>query len=420
MNTPYRILSMDGGGSWSIIQIKTLKHIFGDLPGREILQKFDLVAANSGGSIVAAGLAENYRPSELEQFFKDPSILNSIYSKLNFGERRFFDRITRLGGVGPRYSTRRKYDTFLKLLPQVSSIPMYEVPALIGGERPTHFLIVAFDYNRNRSKFFRSDTHSKSRTVTIYSAYDNSSEQISKSDITLTQAIHTSTNAPINYFDEPALLDYNTPDSGESDRYWDGAVGGYNNPILSAIVETVTNGVSLNDIQVLSIGTGHISLPLKDNLHTTHDFLIEKNISPSFVNDVLKMTTAILGDPPDAATYMSYAIMYPDLPVRSQNFVRLNPMLQPNLMSIKDKLTWTIPEGLTATEFEQLTKLDFDATDLKDVELLEHFTNLWLNDKLPNQPIRNDKHMKCLLGHETFSQGWNDVLRWSPSIKVDS
>lgn len=69
MSTPYRILSMDGGGTWSIIQIKALKHLFGDLLGREILQKFDLVAANSGGSIIAAGLAENYRPSELEQFF---------------------------------------------------------------------------------------------------------------------------------------------------------------------------------------------------------------------------------------------------------------------------------------------------------------------------------------------------------------
>jgi predicted acylesterase/phospholipase RssA len=410
---------MDGGGTWSIIQIKALKHIFGDLPGREILKKFDLVAANSGGSIVAAGLAENYRPSELEQFFKDPSILNSIYSKLYFRERSFFDRITLLGGMGPRYSTRRKYDTFLKLLPQVSSIPMHQVPALVGGENPTHFLIVAFDYNRNRSKFFRSDTRSKSRTATMYLNPNSLTEKLVKSDITLTQAVHTSTNAPINYFDAPALLDYDTQDSGESNRYWDGAVGGYNNPVLSAIVETVTNGVPLSNIQVLSIGTGHISLPFEDSLPTTHDFLVEKSISPSFVNDVLKMTTAILGDPPDAATYVSYAIMYPDLPVRNQNFVRLNPILQPNLSSVKDKLTWTIPEALTANEFQRLANLDFDATDLKDVELLEHFANLWLADKLPNQPIRNDKYMKCLLGHETFSQGWNDVLRWSPSMMLD-
>lgn len=296
---------------------------------------------------------------------------------------------------------------------------MYEVPALIGGERPTHFLIVAFDYNRNRAKFFRSDTRSKSRTAAMYLKPNSFAEKLSKSDITLTQAIHTSTNAPVNYFNEPALLNYNTPDSGESDRYWDGAVGGYNNPLLSAIVETVTNGVPLNNIQVLSIGTGYISLPIQDNLPSTHSFLLGKNMSPSFINDVLKMTTAVLGDPPDAATYMSYAIMYPDLPVRSPNFVRLNPTLQPHLSSIDGKLTWTIPEGLTAAEFEQLTKLDFDATDLKDVELLEHFTNLWLDDKLPNQPIRNDKHLKCLLGHEMFSQGWNDVLRWSPSMVSD-
>jgi hypothetical protein len=49
----YRILSLDGGGSWALIQVKALIELFGpDKPGREILQDFDLVAANSGGSIL--------------------------------------------------------------------------------------------------------------------------------------------------------------------------------------------------------------------------------------------------------------------------------------------------------------------------------------------------------------------------------
>jgi uncharacterized protein len=45
----YRILSLDGGGSWALIEIRALMEIYGDRSGREILSEFDLVAANSGG-----------------------------------------------------------------------------------------------------------------------------------------------------------------------------------------------------------------------------------------------------------------------------------------------------------------------------------------------------------------------------------
>ena len=56
----YRILSLDGGGSWALIQVKALIELFGpDKPGREVLQDFDLVAANSGGSIVLGCLVED-------------------------------------------------------------------------------------------------------------------------------------------------------------------------------------------------------------------------------------------------------------------------------------------------------------------------------------------------------------------------
>ena len=56
----YKILSLDGGGSWSILQLLTLKEKYGNVSGHEILKDFDLVLANSGGSIALAALAENY------------------------------------------------------------------------------------------------------------------------------------------------------------------------------------------------------------------------------------------------------------------------------------------------------------------------------------------------------------------------
>jgi patatin-like phospholipase/acyl hydrolase len=68
----YRILSLDGGGSWALIQVKALIELFGpDKPGREVLQDFDLVAANSGGSIVLGCLVEDLSLSEILAFFND-------------------------------------------------------------------------------------------------------------------------------------------------------------------------------------------------------------------------------------------------------------------------------------------------------------------------------------------------------------
>ncbi|MDE3084467.1 MAG: patatin-like phospholipase family protein, partial [Verrucomicrobiota bacterium] len=61
----HRILSLDGGGSWALIEVRALLALYGDVSGREVLSKFDLVSANSGGSIVAAALAGGWKLSEI-------------------------------------------------------------------------------------------------------------------------------------------------------------------------------------------------------------------------------------------------------------------------------------------------------------------------------------------------------------------
>jgi patatin-like phospholipase/acyl hydrolase len=55
----YRILSLDGGGTWALIQVKALIALYDNEPatsGHDVLRDFDLVAANSGGSIFLGGL----------------------------------------------------------------------------------------------------------------------------------------------------------------------------------------------------------------------------------------------------------------------------------------------------------------------------------------------------------------------------
>ena len=74
----------------------------------------------------------------------------------------------------------------------------------------------------------------------------------------LAEAIHASSNAPVNYFNAPAEI-------GDR-RYWDGAIGGYNNPVLAGVIEAAVNaeryGTSLSEIKALSLGTGSVVLPL--------------------------------------------------------------------------------------------------------------------------------------------------------------
>ena len=59
----FRILSLDGGGVWAVIQVKALIKLYGDVTGRTVLQDFDLVAGTSGGSIVLGGAFTTLQPN---------------------------------------------------------------------------------------------------------------------------------------------------------------------------------------------------------------------------------------------------------------------------------------------------------------------------------------------------------------------
>src|ERR1700736_5463140 len=84
---PYRILSLDGGGTWSLIQVVALRHIFGDVHGRSLLANFDLVAANSGGAVVAGALAEDMCPSEIEEYFLSAAKRRTLFVGLSWSQK---------------------------------------------------------------------------------------------------------------------------------------------------------------------------------------------------------------------------------------------------------------------------------------------------------------------------------------------
>src|SRR5260221_82967 len=153
----YRILSLDGGGSWALIQVKALMELYGpDKPGREVLQAFDLVAANSGGSIVLGCLVENLSLSKILAFFNDEVQRRSIFSKSDsIVDQTLHD----IAGIGPKYSEKKKLTALQRALPQRGNLSLPDAIAGIrrtGASEDLHILITSFDYDRNRATFFRS------------------------------------------------------------------------------------------------------------------------------------------------------------------------------------------------------------------------------------------------------------------------
>lgn len=63
-----KVFSLDGGGSWAMIQAFALQDIYPDSSGHQILAEFDVAVANSGGSLVLAGLLLNWTPENILDF----------------------------------------------------------------------------------------------------------------------------------------------------------------------------------------------------------------------------------------------------------------------------------------------------------------------------------------------------------------
>lgn len=411
----YRILSLDGGGCWALMQVKCLRRLFtgltgtNDPTGHQVLQHFDLVAGNSGGSLVAAAMAENYRLSEIEQLFLSKEMRKSIFSRLSIWDRSLLSSIARLAGIGPKYATDEKLKAMMRLLPTISLMKLSALPATISSAKTTHFIVVAYDYYRNRAELFRSDLKSRALTSVIEERLGiPQSSPAAAEEVTLVQAIHASSTAPVNFFDRPACVTINK----KSRFFWDGGVTGNNNPVLVAITEAWSNGYTAGNIQVLSLGTGGKLLPEASGIPVRTSGLLAQKKSPGLLHDLEKMASSILNDPPDFATFVAYNMLYPDLPSRSGNFIRLNPVLRPVLHTNAGTLTWDLPPGLTINEFERLKTMEMDAVRDEEIALISRFCDLWLDDNIPNQSIRNNARFEGILGHNVYSEGAADFGKW--------
>jgi len=387
MAARYRILSLDGGGTWALIQARALRQIYGDLRGRDVLAQIDLVAANSGGAIVAAALACDFTLSEIDALFGDESARDEIFVTLAPWERI----PSALLDLGPKYRASAKLDGLKDRLAPTGDTPLDRLAQAIqrpGGPKPPDYLIVAFDFDTLRAVFFRSNVESNARSGPVGPSP------------TLAEAVHASSNAPVNYFDAPATFD--TP-AYLGRRFWDGALAGMNNPLLAAVVEARANDVRAEDIIALSIGTGSVILPPEaDDVRPP---LAAPRGASGTVHDLKAVAGAILDDPPDAATFIAHTLLGqplgrdPEHPVTGGALVRVSPLVQPVRGADGG---WTLPRGLGEDEFARLTELELDAIDPGDIALLQRFCDAWLAGHVPNQPIRANRQLQCEIGFASF------------------
>jgi uncharacterized protein len=366
----YRILSLDGGGAWALIEVRALIELFGEgATGHDVLSRFDLAAANSGGSLVLAGLLENKTLGDVLALFKTEQNRRAIFSPTKSIADQALQSLT---GLGPKYSADAKLPALERLLPKTGDTKLSDVAAkIIGtGGKPIHVLIIAFDYDRNRAAFFRSAT------------IDNHNGYGDAADITLAAAVHASTNAPVNYFDAPATI------VGCPDRYWDGGITGNNNPVLAACVEASSMGQAPSDFRVLSLGTASVRLPLAGQGAPASPFYAPRQDS-NLRRDLTKLATSILDDPPDFATFAVHMMTGggSGLPNGvASRIVRLNPLISP----VSSGGNWTVPNGWTAAQFQYLCQIDMDAVTDVEVAYIDDWCGYWIAGKAPNQPIRMD------------------------------
>lgn len=388
-NRPHRLLALDGGGSWALIQARALERLYNNAPGREILAEFDLVAATSGGSIVLAALIENRTPAQAAEMFLQKPLRESVFVKRGAWGLGFLGFWVKVFGRVPRYSTKPKLDGFRRAFPTLGDEVLSGLPPLLprGGGGTTHVLVTAFDIDKRRATFFRSNLASRAAGWNP------------KPPPTLAEALHASSNAPIVYFDEPARL----PSQGAA-RYWDGGLTGHNNPVLAGATELVMNAFPPGEIAALSIGTANTPPPGgTKKAAAVSDRPLPDDLSLKDAMGVL--ATTVLDDPPDMASFIAHAMLggrasngvgdaVDDGPV-----VRLNPLVQPSA------LPPGVPEPLSTGEIDRLAAMDMDAVADDEVALIDRLAGQWLAGGMPNQAVRANSDGSPQVGHATFSQG---------------
>lgn len=391
------ILSLDGGGTWALLQARALSALYPGQSGHQILSHFDYAFANSGGSIVLGGLIMDLSPADIERQFADTKLRATLYQPSPV----ILDFFLRQVSAGAKYSTAAKGQALDRIF---GTLPLVSLQH--GNGRLTKFVIVAFDYVRSRAFLFRSPGTARFPTV---------------HNMTVASAVHASSTAPVLYYDRPAefLVELQYPGVVSAPinmQFWDGGVTGLNNPVAAAVAEAVAAGVPADQIAALSIGTG--SVLKSNNCDQAGDSaqLSPLREKPDAIADIMKLAQAVVDDPPDFASFLAHTATGGRAPVDAATvtdtrIVRMSPLVLGDYDGEWRRPSWNQPPVHSGGHdlFERLQNLGMDAVAQQDVDDVGALGSAWLADRAKNQPIRGNFFQDeaagyhAEIGHLTFS-----------------
>ncbi len=214
MGNLFRILSIDGGGIRGIYPAHVLRRIEERLH-IDLFDTFDMIAGTSTGSIIAAGVATGIPAADIVAMYKE-------HGAGLFHKKRF-------------------------ILPWKSVQPMFD--SVYDAQYLENVLTEVFQDKRlgeiKKPLLLPSTDIGNGCVHVLKSGY--SKEFTRDNDVLVKDAVLASCSAP-TYFDPHRLDGYLLADGG----LW------ANNPALAAVIDAQKRlGVAQDDIQILTIGTGH-------------------------------------------------------------------------------------------------------------------------------------------------------------------
>ncbi len=351
-----RILSLDGGGAWAMLEVWSLIQAYGATArGHDALAESDLVASNSGGSLVLGGLLMDITLSDLMALFRDETRRRAIFAGA--------------GNWPARYRAAGKLAGLRQVLGATDG-PLPEVASRIGnrGRRLPHVIIAAYAVEGEKGVLFRSDLNAPAAAMEPADAPRLPS-------ITLAEAIHASSNAPVLYFDDMART--------RAGNFWDGAIAGWNCPAAVAVIEALAYGWRADEIALLSLGTANVLSPDKALPEPGDD--MGRRLG-RLAREVGVMLRAILKEPANGAPFHAHVMLGGALPSNPRDAVTQGPVVRLNPMP-----------GPTTTDPPHaiLAGLDMDAVRQEEVAVIERLGQRWLAGFVPNEPVR----MQRATGH---------------------
>ncbi|MBE9200151.1 MULTISPECIES: patatin-like phospholipase family protein [unclassified Nodularia (in: cyanobacteria)] len=292
---PFRILSLDGGGIRGVIGATMLAAIEKKL-NQPLNKSFDLIAGTSTGSILAAGIAAGLTSKEIIEIYKDNGSIIFPY-KSRFSLQRL-PLLLKYGLSAPKYSDDGlakvlrdtlgqtklldisdplllivAYDTITRESivfkswredPSYGNVPLWEA-CLCSSSAPTFFPAHKLDKRINGTAQCATGD-----TITLCEQGSSINNIYNDAQIRITSGAGQGQTRSIKKYEgtkRRALINSpweNIPDHTSSYSIKsiysaiDGAVAA-NNPSSCAVAEALRLGHKIEDISVLSIGTGNLT-----------------------------------------------------------------------------------------------------------------------------------------------------------------